>query len=282
MTNSITNAAYFAEDELKSAVPLINNLSVDLNMLRPSMLETGLESIAYNLNRKNTNLSFFEFGRTYGKSGPGKYQEAEHLCLFISGNNVEDSWRMKAKPADFFQIKGVVGAVLQLLGIAPDGSGFLNESRFSEGGTFTAGGQNLVRFGSVSRKIMEQFGIKQPVYFADFDWDLIIEKAVRSNQAFQSIPRFPAVQRDLAIVVPQQLPFEKVEQSVQKIKLNKLQTIKLFDIFESEKLGAGKKSMAMNFTFLDGEKTLTDKEIEGWMKTIIDTLEKDLQAEIRK
>ena len=282
MTNSITNSAYFPEDERRNAVPLINNLSVDLNMLRPSMLETGLESIAYNLNRKNTDLRFFEFGRTYSKSGPGAYHEAEHLCLYISGNSQEDSWRSKGKPADFHLLKGFVGAVFQLLGIQPDASGPIDDHGINEGAVFSVGGQNLVKFGMVNRKLMEQFSIKQAVYFADFNWDVIAEKAVLSNQSFQSIPRFPAVQRDLAIVVPQQLPFEKVEQSVQKIKLNKLQTIKLFDIFESEKLGAGKKSMAMNFVFLDGEKTLTDKEIEGWMKTIIDTLEKDLQAEIRK
>ena len=129
---------------------------------------------------------------------------------------------------------------------------------------------------------MNRFDIKQPVFFADLNWDLLSKIAAGNKPAFNPIPKFPAVQRDLALIVPSQLTYEEVEKAVQKIKLNKLQGVKLFDVFESEKLGAGKKSLAVNFIFLDEDKTLTDQEIDGWMNKIMTSLEKDLQAEIRK
>jgi phenylalanyl-tRNA synthetase beta chain len=158
----------------------------------------------------------------------------------------------------------------------------LDDPKFSEGFLGKINGKILLRAGSVNKKILDRFDIKQPVFFADFDWDYLSQLATSLKPEFREIPRFPAVQRDLALVVPRQLPYSDVEKSIQKIKLNKLRQMKLFDIFESEKLGAGKKSLAVNFTFLDEEKTLTDKEIDGWMSTIMSTLEKDLQAEIRK
>ena len=144
------------------------------------------------------------------------------------------------------------------------------------------GEKALVRAGIVHKKILQRFDIKQPVLFADIDWNAVSVLAANQKPAISPIPRFPAVQRDLAIVVPSHLAYEEVEKTVQKIKLNKLQGLRLFDVFESEKLGKGKKSMAVNFTFLDQEKTLTDVEIDGWMKKIMLALEKELQAEIRK
>src|SRR4030095_8505648 len=127
-----------------------------------------------------------------------------------------------------------------------------------------------------------RFDIRQPVFFADFDWNTTLIKAGYSVVKIEDIPKFPAVHRDLAIVVPAQLQYEEAERSVQKLKINQLEELRLFDVFESEKLGTGKKSMAISFTFLDREKTLTDKEIDGMMNTIITALEKDLKAEIRK
>ena len=136
--------------------------------------------------------------------------------------------------------------------------------------------------GEVKKKILDKFSIKQPVFFASLNWAVLATIAAQQTKAVKELPKYPSVQRDLAMIVAKELAWEQVQQSVQKIKLNKLQDIKLFDIFESEKLGAGKKSVAVNFTFLDEEKTLTDKEIDSWMGKIMTTLEKDLQAEIRK
>jgi phenylalanyl-tRNA synthetase beta chain len=282
LTNSITNSAYFTQAELDTAVAMLNNLSTELNIMRPSMLETGLEVIAHNINRKNNDLRFFEFGKTYSMEAVGKYHEPEHICLYLSGKYIEDSWRRKAEPADLFVLKGIISKLLQLPAITLDSLERLEDPKFSDGFLGKINGKVLLRAGAVNKKILDRFDIKQPVFFADFDWDYLSQLASSQKPEFREIPRFPPVQRDLAIIVSRQLPFADVEKSIFKIRLNKLRQMKLFDIFESEKLGEGKKSLAVNFTFLDEEKTLTDKEIDSWMNTIMTTLEKDLQAEIRK
>lgn len=282
MTNSITNSAYFSEAELEGSVKMLNNLSAELNILRPFMLETGLEAIAHNLNRRNYDLRFFEYGKTYHTTGSGKYTEPEHLCLYITGKNLEDGWRSKATPADFYVLKGVVGNLLQLLGVKDASWQPLEHPKFESGLQASVNGQVIVQVGAVHKKSLARFDIRQPVFFADLNWELLSRSAAAYKPGFQAIPKFPSVQRDLAIVVGRQLSYSEVEKAVQKIKLGKLQQLKLFDIFESEKLGKDKKSMAISFTFLDEEKTLTDKEIDGWMNKIMTTLEKELQAEIRK
>lgn len=282
MTNSITNSAYFSEAELEGSVKMLNNLSAELNILRPFMLETGLEAIAHNLNRRNYDLRFFEYGKTYHTTGSGKYTEPEHLCLYITGKDLEDGWRSKATPADFYVLKGVVGNLLQLLGVKDASWQPLEHPKFESGLQASVNGQVIVQVGAVHKKSLARFDIKQPVFFADLNWELLSRSAAAYKPGFQAIPKFPSVQRDLAIVVGRQLSYSEVEKAVQKIKLGKLQQLKLFDIFESEKLGNDKKSMAISFTFLDEEKTLTDKEIDGWMNKIMTTLEKELQAEIRK
>lgn len=282
MTNSITNSAYFTDEELTSSVKMLNNLSADLNILRPSMLETGLEAISHNLNRKNNDLRFFEFGKTYATAGSGQYSEPEHLCLYITGKNLEEGWKTKPTASDFYMLKGIVAKILQLLGIAADSFEPLTGTKFEMGLQGKIKGEVVLQAAIVHKKILSNFDIKQPVFFADLNWDVLSKIAANNKPAINPIPKFPAVQRDLAMIVPSHLAYEEVEKAVQKIKLNKLQGVKLFDIFESEKLGAGKKSMAVNFTFLDEEKTLTDQEIDAWMNKIMSALEKDLQAEIRK
>jgi len=282
MTNSITNSAYFSDEELGTSVKMLNNLSAELNILRPSMLEPGPEAIAHNLNRRNNDLRFFEFGKTYTTVGSGQYLEPGHLCLYITGRNQEESWRSKPTASDFYVLKGIVAKILQLLGLKADSFEALLHPKFENGLEGKINQDSILHTGIVSKKTLGHFDIKQPVFFADLNWDVLCQMAAANKPAFNAIPKFPSVQRDLALVVPKQLAYEEVEKSVQKIRLSKLQGIKLFDIFESEKLGAGKKSMAVNFIFLDDEKTLTDQEIDGWMNKIMSTLEKDLQAEIRK
>jgi len=282
MTNSITNSAYFTEEELKTSVKMLNNLSAELDIMRPSMLETGLESVAYNLNRKNNNLRFFEFGRTYSITGAGKYNEQDHLCLYLTGNTHEDGWKHKGEKMDFYLLKGIAAQLLQITGVQVKDFVTLQHSKFEAGLEAMIDGKNVLLLGVVHRNLLNRFEIKQPVFFADFNWQLLSDKINSKGVSFSEIPKFPAVHRDLAIIVSNTLQYETVEKTVQKIKLDKLRDIRLFDIFESEKLGAGKKSLAVSFTFSDEEKTLTDKEIDGWMNKIITTFEKDLQAEIRK
>jgi phenylalanyl-tRNA synthetase beta chain len=282
MTNSITNAAYFSETELAQMVKMMNSLSAELNVLRNSLFETALEVVAHNLNHRNSSLRLFEFGRAYNTSGPGEYQESEKLCVVISGPATEASWKQKAVAADFYYLKGIVNTILSLLGIKPDSIETLQVPKLDNHIVYKLNGQIIAGAGEVSKKVLGKFDIKQPVFFAGLNWAWLSGFASKQKPVIQELPRYPAVQRDVAMIVATQLPYEEVEKTVQKIKLDKLRNIQLFDIFESEKLGAGKKSMAVSFTFLDEEKTLTDKEIDGWMGKIMTTLEKELNAEIRK
>jgi phenylalanyl-tRNA synthetase beta chain len=282
MTNSITNAAYFSEEEKQRMVKMMNSLSTELNILRPSLLETSLECTARNLNHRNNNLKLFEFGKGYFTSGPGKYHEMEQLCLITSGDTNEAGWKQKSMPADFFYIKGVLTSVLSLLGVNADSVELLEVPKLINHMVYKSGGQLIAGAGEVSKEVLQQFGIKQPVFFAAFNWEAVTELASLQKLSVKELPKFPSVIRDISMIVPRQLAYREVQNSVYKLKLGKLQEVKLFDIFESEKLGTGKKSIAISFTFLDEEKTLTDKEIDGWMNQIMMALEKDVQAEIRK
>ena len=282
MTNSITNEAYFDEMELTGSVKMLNSLSAELNIMRPSMLETGMESIAHNLNRKNNDLKFFDFGKTYKTSGPGKFHETEHLCLYITGNVNEVSWRSKATRSDLYFLKGIVISLLKLLGLHASNSENFTNRKLGSASEVIINGSVVMQFGEVDQSVLNRFDVRQPVFFADIDWDAALEQATYAAIRVEDVPKFPVVYRDLAIVVSSQLKYEEARRSIQKLKIAQLQDMRLFDVFESEKLGSGKKSMAISFTFLDKEKTLTDKEIDGMMNRIMTTLEQELKAEVRK
>lgn len=281
-TNSITNAAYFSEEELTDSVKLLNNLSADHNVMRPSMLQTGLEVVAWNLNRKNQDLRFFEFGKTYHKKSPGNYEEQEHLCLYVTGSLSEDSWKGKGIVSDLYYIKGVVARILQVTGIDQATWQTVGYNKLDHALEVLVNKKAIIKMGAVSAKELKRFDIKQSVYYADLDWELILKLVSNEPLKVTDLPRQLPVRRDLAMIVSKTLPFADVESTVKKVKLDKLQDIQLFDIFESEKLGAGKKSLALSFTFLDREKTPTDKEIDAMMYKIMAALETELQAEIRK
>ena len=281
-TNSITNSAYYSIQELETAVKMINSLSTELNVMRPSLLETGLESVAYNINRKNNQLKLFEFGKTYHTSGVGSYTEKNHLCLYVSGNLSSDSWKRKAHPADFFYLKGVCKNLFQLLNIQKASFEFEGHKKLGSTLVARSDGKLLLEAGTVQTTVLRQFDIRQPVFFADLYWDVIIDAIYGQKIEFKELPKQLPVYRDLAVVVRKSLAYEEVKKTVQQISLDKLRELRLFDIFESEKLGDDKKSLAMSFTFMDDEKTLTDKEIDGMMNKIIRTLEEKMQAEIRR
>lgn len=282
MTNSITNAAYYAVEEQQNMVKMLNSLSAELNILRNSLFETALEVVGHNLNYKNNSLRLFEFGKAYSASGPGKYTENEQLCVVISGNKNEANWKQKADNSDFYFLKGVIASILKALGTEADTVETMQVDKLNNHIVFKRNGKVIAGAGEVKKAVLDKFGIKQAVFFGGLNWTVLSEMAAGQTKAVKELPKYPSVERDLAMIVSKELPWESVEKTVQKIKLNKLQEIRLFDIFESEKLGTGKKSIAVNFTFLDEGKTLTDKEIDGWMNKIMTTLENDLQAEIRK
>lgn len=282
MTNSITQAAYFSEAEQQTMVKMLNSLSADLNILRNSLLETTLEVVARNLNHRNNNLRLFEFGKAYQTAGPGNYSESEKLCIVVTGNKTEENWRQKNEPADFYFLKGITERVLQSLGVQPAQPETMEVPKLDDHIVYRHNNQVVAGLGQVKKSVLQLFGIKQPVYFAGLNWEYLSLLASGQTAQIRELPRYPAVQRDLAMIVAKDLAWAEVEKTVQGARLGKLQGIRLFDVFENEKIGSGKKSIAVNFTFRDDEKTLTDKEIDGWMGTLMQRLEKELQAEIRK
>jgi phenylalanyl-tRNA synthetase beta chain len=249
--------------------------------MRPAMLPTALEVITFNLNRKNSNIKFFEWGKTYNAKGEGNYAEQDHCCIYLTGNRTESSWQAKAAASDIYFLKGVVEALLQSAGLKASFEKY-DSTFFDAAIAGTINGRQVVQVGKLAKKTITAFDIKQPVFFADIDWNAFLAAAAKVKTGYREIPKFPAVERDLALVVPKSMHYEAITGQLNKLRLNKLQDVRLFDVFESEKLGAGKKSMAINFTFLDEEKTLTDKEIDSWMQKIMNTLEQELGAEVRK
>ena len=281
LTNSITNSKYFSEETLATTVKMLNNLSADLDVLRPSMLETGLECIAYNNNRKNNNLQLFEFGKTYHSAAIGKYTEEEHLAIYITGNNHEDHWQEKSTPLSFYRAKAIVEAVFVLCNLTSVKFS-VDEAEAGKGNiSISYAKQPIGTISIVGNQKLKQFDIKQSVYYIDINFLSFLEQVEKKKITYKEVAKYPAVQRDLALIVDKATTYNKLEAAVKKANINKLQTMRLFDVFESDKLGHGKKSMAVNFTFIDEEKTLTDKETDALVSKIIQTFQKEVGAEIR-
>ena len=280
-TNSITNSKFYNEATLSTSVKMINSLSADLDMLRPEMIQGGLQVIAHNINRKNTDLRFFEFGKTYVLSGAGKYVETTHLSLYVSGNTNEQHWKIKPAKTDLYYLKGAVERLLELCGIRETGFEQVQNPNLKNGSEIKCGDKILGYLGEVNEKMLKQFDIKLPVFYADLNWDLIT--AVGSTGVeYREISKFPAVTRDLALVVDKNVSYNQIEGIALSRKIQELRSVRLFDVFESGKLGADKKSLAVSFIFLDETKTLTDKEIDTFMQQIIASYEELVGAEIRK
>ena len=281
-TNSITNAAYFTPNVLATTVKMINSLSADLNVMRPSMMETGLECVAYNLNRKNSDLQFFEIGKTYSTTATGQYQEQQHLSLYITGKKHADSWKSKGDKADIYYAKSVANNLIQLLGLQLTNFEQVQNSSLDFCLNAAIGQDIVAKIGSVNKAVLDKFEIKQPVFYVDIYWDTVMALSKKSTTVYAEIPKFPSAQRDIAIVVDKAVEYAAIEKATYAAKVNKLTAVNLFDIFKSEKLGLNKKSMAINFTFADDEKTMTDKEIDAMMGKIIACYENELGAEVRK
>lgn len=280
-TNSITNSNYFNPETLAHTVSIINSLSEGLNVMRPSMLPTGLECISYNINRKNSNLLFLEFGKTYFKK-ENHYEEKENLALYFTGNKNEARWNSPSKKIDIYYVKGICQSIFSLMNA--NNFDFENTKNEELDDCIAAriNGTQLAIMGMVSKARLEEFSIKQPVFFLCIDWQKLISSTAQQEISFESIAKFPSVQRDLSIVVDKKAQYQSIESLVNSLQLKKLIHINLFDVFESEKLGNNKKSLAISFTFLDKEKTLTDKEVDSMMNKIIELLESKLNAEIRR
>tara|TARA_B100000809_G_scaffold237781_1_gene257955 strand:+ start:109 stop:2535 length:2427 start_codon:yes stop_codon:yes gene_type:complete len=283
MANSLTKPEYVAlSNNLseESNVEMLNPLSNDLKVLRQSLLFSGLESVSYNINRKNNSLKFYEFGKTYHKYN-AKYQEDKHLTLFITGNRTADSWKTTSKVSDFFYLKGIITNILNRVGIDNLKTTPTKQDVFSEGITLSLGKMKLVEFGVIKKGLLQEFGIKQEVLFADFNWDTILKITGNKSIKVTALPKFPSVKRDLALLLDVKTEFKEIYNLAFQSEKNLLKEVDLFDVYQGDKLPQGKKSYAISFLIQDETKTLADKQIEKIMQKLQQTFEKNLDAVLR-
>ena len=283
MSNSLTKPKYSSLSENineEANVEMLNPLSNDLKVLRQSLLFSGLESVAYNINRKNNSLKFYEFGKTYHKYSE-KYEENKHLTLFVSGNRNKNSWSLSNKTSDFFYLKGIITSLLVRLGINKIKSSPTKLDVFSEGISFGYGKTKLVEFGVVKQSILKEIGVKQEVLFADFNWDSILNVIGNRKIKVSNLPKFPAVKRDLALLLDSKVAFNDVYNLAFQTERKLLKEVDLFDVYEGDKLPEGKKSYAISFLLQDETKTLADKQIDKIMQKLQQNFEKNLDAVLR-
>ncbi len=295
MNNSLTKSAYY--DHLNTYKPehlvrIMNPLSSDLNVMRQSLVFGGLESVAYNINRRMPNLRFFEFGNCYQFDPEKKnaddpmraYREEYHLGMWVTGKRVVGSWAHPNEDSTFYELKAYVENVLLRMGVQTSAVVLKNGSNdiFSKSIAIeNRGGKLLGEMGIVSQQLLKVAGIEQPVYFADLNWTALM-KIVRKNKVqYSEISKYPAVSRDLALLVDKSVEFTQIEQIARATEKKLLKNVELFDVYEGKNLPAGKKSYAVNFILQDDQHTLNDKQIEAIMNKLIQALKTKLSAELR-
>lgn len=283
MANSLTKGDYVELSENLNAdhnVEMLNPLSNDLKVMRQSLLFSGLESVSYNINRKNNALKLYEFGKTYHKYESG-YQEDKHLTLFITGNRTKESWKTTTVNSDFFYLKGVVITLLSRLGFDNLKTSPVKSDMFSEGIILSLGKTKLVEFGVIKRSILKEFSIKQEVLFADFNWQNILDLVGNKKLKVSGLAKFPTVKRDLALLLDNKVEFKEIYNLAFQSEKKLLKEVDLFDVYEGDKLPEGKKSYAVSFVLQDENKTLADKQIDKIMQKLQQTFEKNLDAVLR-
>ena len=283
MANSLTKEEYslFSENfKSEFNVTMLNPLSNDLKVMRQSLLFSGLESISYNLNRKNNSLKLYEFGKTYHKYEKG-YQEDKHLTIFVSGARTKDTWTSLTQNSEFFYLKGIVMSILERIGVTNIKTSPVKSDVFSEGIVLSLGKNKLVEFGVIKKKILKEFGIKQEVLFADFDWTSILSISGKKKIKVSMLPKFPSVKRDLALLLDQKITFKEIYDLAFQSERNLLKDLGLFDVYQGDKLPEGKKSYAVSFVLQDNNKTLEDRQIDKIMQKLQQSFEKNLGAVLR-
>ena len=295
MNNSLTKTSYYVglnKYTEETTVKLMNPLSSDLGVMRQTLLFGGLESINRNVNRKNANLRFFEYGNCYHYSPEKKneedpikaYTEESHLGLWVTGKRVEGSWAHPDEQSSFYELKAYVLNIFQRLGVQQ--GLYVTESDDNDifGKAIALKGRNgkiLAEMGTVSHKLLKQADIDADVFFADINWDNVM-KAIKKNEVlYHDISKYPAVSRDLALLIDKDVQFEQIEQIARQTEKKLLKSVELFDVYEGKNLPEGKKSYAVNFILQDETKTLTDKQIESMMNKLIANLKSKLGAELR-
>ncbi len=291
LNNSLSKSSYY-DDKQNNVVRIMNPLSQDLGVMRQTLLYGGLESVEHNVKRKVQNLRFFEFGNVYffdpEKENPDNpmqaYKEENMLGIWVTGKRVEGSWAHPNEDSSYFELSAYVQNILQRIGMK---QGQL-VTRKSENPIFSAGlqlenrgGKILIEMGILSKQLLKQFDLQQPVYFAELNWTQLMKATRKNTVTFTDIPKHPAVSRDLALLVDSSVEFAQIEQIARQSEKKLLKSVELFDVYEGKNLPAGKKSYAVNFILQDEEKTMNDKQIDAIMQKLISNLKKQLNAELR-
>ena len=295
MNNSLTRGAYYdgrnayATD---NSVRIMNPLSNDLNVMRQSLLFGGLESLEYNIKRQNANLRLFELGNVYHFDPERKnadnpmaaYKEDYHLALWLTGKRVENSWIHANEDSSFYELEAYVENILRRIGAQP---GMMVRKKtvndiFAAGITVeNRGGKKLIEMGVLSKKVLKEADINVPVYYAEMSWTALMKLVSKNHVLYSEICKYPAVSRDLALLVDNAVEFGQIEQIARQTEKKLLKSVELFDVYEGKNLPAGKKSYAVNFMLQDETKTLNDKQIDAIMQKLIANLTKQLGAELR-
>ncbi len=290
LNNSLTKTAYY--EGKTNVVKIMNPLSSDLGVMRQTLLYGGLESVEHNVKRKNANLKFFEFGNCYffdeEKENPENpmqaYKEENFMGIWVTGKRVEGSWAHPNEDSTYYELAAYVQTILSRIGLKQGAT----VQKKSENEDFSAGivienrgGKKLIEMGVLSKKLLKQFDLQQPVYFAELNWTQLMKATKKNEVTFTDIPKHPAVSRDLALLVDNNVEFAQIEQIARQTEKKLLKKVELFDVYEGDKLPASKKSYAVNFILQDAEKTMNDKQIDAIMQKLIANIKKQLGAELR-
>lgn len=283
LNNSLTTPEYGVLSERINEnfyVKMLNPLSHDLSVMRQSMLFSGLEAIAFNSNRKNSDLKLFEFGKTY-HNFPGGRSESKHLSLLITGLKAEGNWTAPGSKSDFFFGKGSVAILMERLGLDAYTEEPLESDIFSEAIAFKRHKEIIVEFGIVKKKITKELDVDAEVFYADFNWDAVLKQIPVKNLKLKPIAKFQAVERDFALLLDDSVSFGALRDAAMQTDKKFLKSVTLFDVYKGKNLPDGKKSYALHFTIQDTEKTLTDKQVDKIMKKLQHKFETEFGAVLR-
>jgi phenylalanyl-tRNA synthetase beta chain len=282
-TNSLTNSAYQQKHNLSfpgEPVEILNKLSEEQGILRQTLLFTGLEVCAYNVNRKQKDLKLYEFGKIYWKEN-GSYKEEERLALYITGNRETENWQHKTQAVSYYDLAQQVNHILLKSGLNNVRQENIQDQLFDYGAKLIRENEEIGKIGKVKGSLLKEFSVKQEIFYAELSVSLLFQ-AANPKLVIQEVPKFPEVRRDLSLVIDKQISFDEIRNLIYSTEKRLVKNIIAFDVYEGEKLTPGKKAYALGFTLLDESKTLTDEEIEKTMQRLMTAFEQKLGALIRK
>jgi phenylalanyl-tRNA synthetase beta chain len=288
-SNTLTKSSYYSEAELEQAIKILNPLSSDLDVMRMNMLPSMLEAMQYNRNRRNLDLKFYEFGKTYAKFNSDNGQqtkgsianEQSHLMIALCGRKEPEGWNTRGDDVNYFTLKASLEMLLHKAKISKYELAFNESESLDYAGSYVVKNKTLISFGSVKSKILRPFDIDTGIWFADIDFDYLLELSKQEKFKLQHVSVFPAVRRDLALLIDDSIKYQQLEKIALKTDNKLIKKVNVFDVYKGDKIEQGKKSYALSFILQDESKTLTDEVIDEVMQRLIKNYEKELGAVLR-